>query len=69
MTLEYTTEIAGERFGADERAQFEVTIDEDGIKVRDKLYHKEVTMKHADFAQLLDLVRAYRNAIDLLGSV
>jgi hypothetical protein len=69
MALEYTTEIAGERYGADERAQYEVTINDDGLTVRDRLNRKEVSMTHDDFNCLLDHVRAFRNAANLLETV
>lgn len=67
--LEYTTEIAGERFGADDRAQYEVTINDGEVTIRDRLYRKEVSMTHDDFRRLEKLVLAYLGAADALGSV
>lgn len=69
MALEYTTEIAGERYGADDRAQYEITINDGEITIRDRLYRKEVSMTHDDFNCLLDHVRAFRNAANLLATV
>lgn len=68
MALEYTTEIAGERYGADERAQFEVTVDDSRLVIRDRLNRDQVTMTHADFDQLTDIIAAYRDAVNALES-
>ena len=62
MALEYTTEIAGERYGADERAQYEVTINDGEITIRDRLYRKEVSMTQVDFDALSAMVHRYRTA-------